>query len=202
MKTVNHQILCFGDSNTYGYDPRAYLGGRYPESVRWTGLLKAAGWEAVNQGENGRCIPRSAREAGAVGRAAHRIEAEVTVIMLGSNDLLQQPIPSAEACTRQMEQFLTELSKEIPASCKILLIAPPPMKLGAWVNDSGTLEESCRLAGCYDVLAQRLGIHFADAGTWEIELAFDGVHFSERGHLIFAEGIQRTLEQIVSSKKD
>ena len=23
------KILCFGDSNTYGYDPRGYFGGRY-----------------------------------------------------------------------------------------------------------------------------------------------------------------------------
>ena len=22
-------VICFGDSNTYGYDPRSYLGGRY-----------------------------------------------------------------------------------------------------------------------------------------------------------------------------
>ena len=23
------KVICFGDSNTYGYDPRGYLGGRY-----------------------------------------------------------------------------------------------------------------------------------------------------------------------------
>ncbi len=38
--TMGRRILCFGDSNTYGYDPRSYLGGRYPASVRWTALLK------------------------------------------------------------------------------------------------------------------------------------------------------------------
>ena len=45
------RILCYGDSNTYGYDPRSYLGGRYPASVRWTALLRAAGWPVVP--ENG-----------------------------------------------------------------------------------------------------------------------------------------------------
>lgn len=54
MITVNHRILCFGDSNSYGYDPRSYLGGRYPASVRWTALLEAAGWMVINEGENGR----------------------------------------------------------------------------------------------------------------------------------------------------
>ena len=33
------QIVCFGDSNTYGYDPRSYLGSRYPADGRWVDLL-------------------------------------------------------------------------------------------------------------------------------------------------------------------
>ena len=41
MKTV----ICFGDSNTYGYDPRSYLGGRYGPDSRWVDLLAArTGW--------------------------------------------------------------------------------------------------------------------------------------------------------------
>ena len=31
------RLICFGDSNTYGYDPRSFFGGRYPG--RWTDLL-------------------------------------------------------------------------------------------------------------------------------------------------------------------
>ena len=30
-------ILCFGDSNTYGYNPKN--GKRFPYDVRWTGIL-------------------------------------------------------------------------------------------------------------------------------------------------------------------
>ena len=37
------KILCFGDSNTYGYDPRSYFGGRYPAQYRWGDLL-AENW--------------------------------------------------------------------------------------------------------------------------------------------------------------
>ena len=33
------RVLCFGDSNTYGYDPRSYLGGRYDAGSRWMDLL-------------------------------------------------------------------------------------------------------------------------------------------------------------------
>ena len=28
---MGQRILCYGDSNTYGYDSRSYLGGRYPK---------------------------------------------------------------------------------------------------------------------------------------------------------------------------
>ncbi len=59
---MGHRIVCYGDSNTYGYDPRSYLGGRYPETVRWTALLSADGWTVINEGENGRSIPRLERE--------------------------------------------------------------------------------------------------------------------------------------------
>ena len=31
-------ILCFGDSNTWGYDP--VTGSRYAYDVRWTGRLQ------------------------------------------------------------------------------------------------------------------------------------------------------------------
>ena len=32
-------IICFGDSNTYGYDPRGYFGGRYDADCRWVDIL-------------------------------------------------------------------------------------------------------------------------------------------------------------------
>lgn len=37
--------MCFGDSNTYGYDPRGYFGDRYGAEDRWPDLLaKQTGW--------------------------------------------------------------------------------------------------------------------------------------------------------------
>lgn len=197
---MSRKIVCFGDSNTYGYDPRSYLGGRYPEFIRWTGLLKAAGWEVWNKGENGLSIPRLDGEIQAVAQVACRIEAQVMTVMLGSNDLLQRPSLQAEVVEDRMERFLTAVFTDIPPSLKVLLIAPPPMSPGVWVPDERLIEESRKLADCYKTLAQRLGIHFADAGAWGVDLTFDGVHFSELGHRVFAEELQKTLEQIIPLK--
>ena len=170
------RLLCYGDSNTYGYDPRSCFGGRYPESVRWTALLNAEGWKLINKGENGRSIPRSNQEIKAAVQTICSIEVDILTVMLGSNDLLQCPDLAAEVCGERMGRFLRAVLTQTQGGAKILLVAPPPMKLGAWVSDHRTLEESRRLAGCYERTAYQLGIAFADAGTWGVGLAYDGVH--------------------------
>ena len=191
------RLLCYGDSNTYGYDPRSYLGGRYPKSVRWTALLDAEGWEVINQGENGRSIPQLDQEIKTAVQTILSAKTEAAVIMLGSNDLLQCPGLTAENCGGRMERFLTSLLAETPATLKIALVAPPPMELGAWVSDQRTIETSHQLAECYEAVAHRLGIAFADAGAWNVGLAYDGVHFSEEGHLAFAKGMRKALDALL-----
>ena len=197
------RLLCYGDSNTYGYDPRSYLGGRYPESVRWTALLRGYGWDVINRGENGRSIPRGDGEIKAAVQSLCREEADILTVMLGSNDLLQPFSPSARECAVRMERFLAALlhADGWEKSREILLIAPPPMALSTWVQDEKTIAASHRLAECYKDTTRMLGIGFADAGSWGIGLTFDGVHFSEAGHLAFAEGVHEVLLALVSEKR-
>ena len=41
------KVICFGDSNTYSYDPRSWLGGRYGVDGRWVDIVAdEAGWTA------------------------------------------------------------------------------------------------------------------------------------------------------------
>jgi len=49
------RILCFGDSNTYGYDPRSFFGDRYDAQNRWTDLLSVATGRAVFNAVPCRC---------------------------------------------------------------------------------------------------------------------------------------------------
>ena len=52
------KMLCYGDSNTYGYDPRGFFGDRYPKERRWADILaEKLGWQIQNEGQNGREIP-------------------------------------------------------------------------------------------------------------------------------------------------
>lgn len=187
------RIFCYGDSNTYGYDPHSYLGGRYPKHIRWTGLLEQAGWNVVNEGENGREIPTREWQFQAVVHAVSQAApVDVVTVMLGGNDLLQNAAFTAEDVAARMERLLWKLTAHI-TGIQLLLIAPPPMRPGEWVNERRLLTESACLGTCYKTLAEVLGIGFADAGMWNVETAYDGVHFSEAGHAAFAKGLLNQL---------
>jgi lysophospholipase L1-like esterase len=59
------------------------------------------------------------------------------------------------------------------------------------------VEESKALSWQYKTLEERLGLPYADAGQWDIGLAYDGVHFTEEGHARFAERLASCLEVIL-----
>ena len=173
------RILCFGDSNTYGYDPRGFFGDRYGSEDRWTHLLaKQTGYEVMNAGLSGREIPR---KPDTLRLLTEHTPVDIFLVMLGTNDLLQGA--SAEEAAARMEAFLAPL---LPHCRQVLLVAPPPMKRGAWVPTDALVAESIRLTEEYVALAKKLKIPFVDTRHWNIELTFDGVHFSEAGHHTFA----------------
>jgi len=175
------KIICFGDSNTYGYDPRGYFGGQYNHP--WPEIMAAkTGWTVVNEGINGREIPKTP--------VSFPEDTGLLIIMLGTNDLLQGA--SAESACEKMERFLRSLTLNRD---KILLIAPPPMKFGQWVQVQGLVNHSITLAKHLHDLAEHLGIRFADAGKWRIPLAYDGVHLTEEGHRTFADELFNYLNK-------
>lgn len=177
------KILCIGDSNTYGYDPRSYIGSRYPEEVRWTDRLK--GHDVINCGLNGMTIPRNhQRQVGLV----NLHEPDLVIVMLGTNDLMS--CLSADEITGRMGAFLDSI---MSAGKPVLLIAPPILQYGEWVLDDEIVEESEALGDKYRELAEEKGCRFADAGKWGIEVTFDGVHFSPEGHATFAQRLEAEL---------
>ena len=175
-------VICFGDSNTYGYDPRSYLGGCYGPDSRWVDILaEETGWTVRNLGENGREIPTVAPSFPA--------DTDLLIVMLGTNDLLQGRSPDQAA--ESLNRFLSGISLD---RSYILVIAPPPVKRGAWVPDQQLIDDSHTFARLCQTLAEQLGIRFADAGKWDVPLAYDGVHFTEQGHKAFAAGLLEELK--------
>ena len=171
------KVVCFGDSNTFGYDPHARCGEPYAHP--WPELLgQKTGWQVVNEGVNGRevpeepvCIPENV---------------DLYLVMLGTNDLLQLDTPEATAA--RMASFLSGGDPK-----KLVLLAPPAMVPGEWVQDDELIADSIRLAELYEELSLRMGIRFMNAGDWNVPIAYDGVHFTQEGQEIFAEGVYNTL---------
>lgn len=175
------KVVCYGDSNTLGYDPRGYFGGQYDHP--WPEILASkTGWNIVNEGMNGQIIPNAP--------IFFPADTDCLIIMLGTNDLLQ--FCSPEATCAKMERFLESLTLDRD---KILLIAPPPVKFGEWVPDQELIDESMALAKHYKALAKHLAIRFADAGEWNISLTYDGVHLTEEGHRALANGLFNYLNK-------
>ena len=97
------KLWCFGDSNTYGYDPCGFFGGRY--AAPWPELLaEKTGFQVINDGKNGRMIPEREHEFLRFRRDAERYNADALIVMLGTNDLLEGA--TAGAAAARMEAFL------------------------------------------------------------------------------------------------
>lgn len=212
MTAERKRVLFYGDSNTYGYDPRGFAGGRYPADQRWTEMVRRElqdSWEVMDDGMNGREIPSSQLTMQALDRTLRRCAPlDLFAVMLGSNDLLfSGPDPErAAGCMRQMLAHVTAFlirhrraehcgeesgmeENRMAGECPILLIAPPEERSGGEVLRQASL----RLAKLYREMAEEQGWMFLDLTSREISLAFDGLHFSEEGHRQMAGYIEEVL---------
>lgn len=186
------RIICYGDSNTYGYDGDEPFGGRFPEGRRWPDLLgQMLGCETVNCGLNGRRVPRFARSVKADLALLRRFgDGAAVIVMLGTNDILSEA--EAEDTAEHMRRFLGKLREIMPQS-PVLLVAPPPL------TDLGECYalRSEALAAAYERVAQEMGILYVDTALWQIRTGGDGVHFSEQGHRLFALKMGQTLRALL-----
>lgn len=196
---MDKKIICYGDSNTYGYDPRSTIGDRLSEKIRWTGRLNAEpGFAAAEYGFNGRQIPTAEAEFREL-EAILEKEAPFCclAVMLGSNDALFMPEASPEAVVGRMDAFLTRL-KRFPemAGAQLLIIAPPRAELLGMDWRCGIIS---KLGAQYAPIAARQDAGFMEAG--DLPLAFDGIHLAPEGHRILAEKIIDQLKLIFSNEK-
>ncbi|MCH3954733.1 MAG: GDSL-type esterase/lipase family protein [Eubacterium sp.] len=117
--TERRRVLFYGDSNTYGYDPRGFLGGRYPSELIWVSRVREAlkdSWTVMTDGMNGREIPSSPLTMQALDRTLKRCAPlDLFAVMLGSNDLLfsdPDPQKAADKMERMLEHVTVVLERE------------------------------------------------------------------------------------------
>ena len=206
-------ILCFGDSNTWGYTPGT--GERYASSVRWPGVLQQTlgeGFRVIEEGLSGRTTLAEA-PFGQTGSGetyllncleAHQ-PLDLVVLMLGTNDLgvfYDQPM---ETIAQRVGRLVMEIQHSEAGPDHnppwALLLAPPPIK-GWWGGAGpGPMEEKSRLfATHYARVAQERGCGFLDTAEVIESSSVDGFHLDSEEHRklgwAVAEWVTREIGQV------
>ena len=181
------KIVCYGDSNTYGWDPRFFSAGRYAHP--WPELMaEMTGHDVVNLGEPGRTVPYREEYLEWFRRDVSANNPDLLVIMLGTNDLFYTSDPTAAAVAERMGAMVRFAIQNGLAERMLLLSCP---QVSGEEKMYMTILEG--ISERYREIAEREHIGFADPFRWNIPLAYDGVHFTEEGHRVFAEEISRII---------
>lgn len=206
------QILCFGDSNTYGLIPGTK--DRYDWDTRWTGILgkrvQAEGYRVIEEGLCGRTTVfddplrdgRRGTELLPVILETHK-PVDTVVLMLGTNDCKTMYDASAEVIGKGVERLLDQIKSGAPDS-KVLLISP--IELGEGVGEAGydpefgerSVAVSKKLKEVYGRIARERGIHFLPASGYAKPSEQDREHLNEEGHGRLAEAIYAKFEEVVA----
>ncbi len=210
MKTV----LCYGDSNTYGYNPENGL--RYPENVRWTGRLQrllGEEYRVIEEGCNGRTTVFDDPEEGWKNGLdylrpclnSHK-PVDIVILMLGSNDLKEIFHASAEEIAAgagtlvDVIQEFTELKQGFQP--KIILVSPPRIGRGmAWSPFScsfkaDSITRSGRFSCFYREIAQKKNCIFFDAAACIEPSEEDSLHLTPEAHRILAEKLCECIRNL------
>lgn len=205
--TDDKTVLCFGDSNTYGYIPGGF--GRYRFHERWPGRLQdllGSGWHVVEEGLCGRTCAFD--EPGRPGRAgtsyfgpciaSHRPLC-FAVIMLGTNDCKTMFRASAQTIAVGLEALIDIARAETHEDTRILIISPPHIEAKAGFRqdfpefDERSTAVSAELADFFKKSAESRGCLFLDAAELAAPSPADGIHIDLAGHTAIAEAAARII---------
>ena len=200
------KVVFYGDSNTYGYDPADMYQQRFSEDKRWTTMVARSfepDLEVIPEGMNGRRIPDLKYDRSYLQKVINEVgDNGLFCTMLGTNDLLMLMEPDAGYAVQKMETYLEYLCCSLRTD-QILIIAPPYIG-NREITDplyQRYYQEGIRMNAEFRNLSMKHGVWFADASLWNVEMSFDLVHFSERGHWIFAEKMTRLITEILGLQR-
>ena len=206
-----YRIICYGDSNTFGFVP----GGdpfRYPEDIVWTGVLKSLlgdEYDVINCGMCGRTTAFD-REGAEDQNGLKTIEetlrdnapCDMIIIMLGTNDTDYHLALSPKEIAYGMEKLVIKagaVSEKLGLSPRIAVVCPPAIKEGitnssfSFMANISSRERSLNLSGYYEKLAEKHGAAFVDCTDLDGVSDKDSMHLTPEGHRLLAEKIRDEL---------
>lgn len=204
---MTREILCFGDSNTYGLIPGTKE--RYKENIRWTGILqqklKEKDCRIVEEGLCGRTTVfedelRKNRKGSGLLPVLLESHAPIdqVVLMLGTNDCKSYYHASAEVIGLGVEKLIGQI-RQAGEHIKILLVSPILLGEKVWEPeydpefDEQSVETSRQLKTVYSRIAKKHGIDFLAASDVAEPSSRDREHMDEESHRRFAEAVYERL---------
>ena len=204
-----NRILCFGDSNTWGYTPKT--GARFSHSVRWPGRLEyllnddqtGQRYRVIEEGLNGRTtqhnedgrLCRSGKDMFPVLLESHG-PLDFVIVSLGTNDLKPQFASTPKEIARGAGDLCELAMESVGYSTSVLLVSPTHLNITE-VNASDeygsdfaeAIARSKALGEQYKAVAEDLEIHYLDAAKVVKTNTADGVHWDEAQHKDFASAV-------------
>lgn len=207
-------ILCYGDSNTFGF---TLEGGRHPYHIRWTGRLQQAlgpEYRVIEEGCGGRTtvfedeidLGRNGRTSLPVCLNSHK-PLDLVILMLGTNDMKNRfqntPWDIARGVGELIRVIRTYPFAPVYTAPKILVVSP--IHIGPDVNRgpfAGFLpdapEVSRRLAACIEPVARENGCAFFDAAAVAGPCAADSLHMDAENHARLAEALTPLVQALLA----
>lgn len=207
MENILKKILCFGDSNTYGYIPNN--GARYDKNTRWTGVLSLLSHGKFEIIEDG-CNNRTAFVANPAGKIFTGYEIlpelltadfDAVVLAIGINDTQFLYNLSSIEIASGVEKLINIVKVKSPQA-KIILVAPSILTDDvlngnfACLFDRTSIEKSRQLPLLYQKIAEKQNIEFLDLNSVAKTSSLDGLHYAPEQHLKIAQAIFTILSEL------
>ena len=203
-------LLCFGDSNTWGYDPATWE--RYPQDIRWPGVLQnelGKSYRVIEDGQNGRTAVEGKTFAGfntsktdLVSTLANYSPLDLVILMLGTNDLLMRSSVSPDDVGKGIGVLLDIIRHSgagpVSSAPAVLLLAPPP--IGSLSGETDALKsavtQSHLFAERYASIAADFGCAFLNSGEIVRSSEIDGSHLDASEHKKLGLAVAKRVRMI------
>jgi lysophospholipase L1-like esterase len=189
-------ILCYGDSNTWGYNPATQA--RFSRDERWAGVLRLALGDAylvIEEGLNGRTTVwddpiegyKNGKEYLIPCLTTHK-PLDLVIILLGTNDLKKRFSLSAYDIANGAGVLVDVVQKSDTGpddkAPQLLLLAPPPIaRLTEYAEMfEGAEAKSRKFSEHFRRVAEEYGCQLLDTADIIVSSDIDGIHFEADEH--------------------
>jgi lysophospholipase L1-like esterase len=210
---MTRQVLCYGDSNTWGCVPLedSEEPVRFPRAERWTGVLQdelGTDYWIIDEGLNGRTTTRDDQVepyrnglASLLPTLETHHPLDLVIVMLGTNDLKRQfgasPAQIAASAGELVDVIRESGFGPNRAAPQVLLICPPPVgQLRQFAGEfEDAFEKSRQLAPEFRSIASTRFCDFLDAGEYACGSDTDGVHLDRAAHSSLGKAVAAQVKR-------